>query len=381
MPYDLNHFRSSVGVSALPPEKIIAWITKNFSYKTRKGGSEYCINNPFDDDTGYNFNINPVKGTAHSWRGDEWAGPINPETNRRNCSFIKFVRLYKKCSYSEAVSDVLGTSVDIRFYLRSENRLTDKKAKRKVAVALPKGVEPLAPATDMQANLLKSWLKSRGYLSDDIAKNDIHSLGMDVYWPYYEFDTLVYWQSRSRLNKQFNFPSLDVYDEKGNIVGQTDGTKGDFLYGFDDIEPASYVILTEAIFDKHTIGEQSLASGGAILTPKQIGKLKILGPRHIILSPDNDLAGIKSIVSNNQLLSSYGFTVYYSIPPSLEYEQEGVKKLTKDWNEIGQFVVGFDKVRGLLDNSIKKITEATTIKLHELIECLKKSKRLPVHLS
>lgn len=368
MSYDLGKFRlNAVGGVSIPPAKIIAWIAKNFEFKTRKNGTEYCINSPFNDDTGFNFNINPEKGRCHDWRGDEWAGPINPETNKRNCSFIKFVRLYKKCRYSEAVSDVLGTAVDIRYYLRPENRLTDQSAKKKVAVALPNGVEPLLSSEDKQARALIHWLGTRGYTNDDIAKNDLHHFGMDVYWPYYEFDTLVYWQSRSRLNKKFNFPSLDVYDKSGKVIGQVDGTKGDFLYGFDDIEPASYVIITEAIFDKHTLREQALASGGAILTPKQIGKLKILGPRNgVILSPDNDSAGLKSIISNYQLLSSHGFSVYYSIPPSLEYEKDGVKRSTKDWNELGQFVVGFDNVRKLHDDGIKKVTEETLIELDEL---------------
>ncbi len=369
MPYDLGQYRSNAsGGIQIPSVNIIAWITKNFDYKTRKGDTEYCINNPFDGDTGYNFNINPAKGRCHDWRGDEWAGPINPETNHRNCSFIKFVRLYRKCRYSEAVRDVLGASVDIRQYLRPENRLTDQNAKKKVAVALPDGVEPLMTSIDSQAKILLNWLSTRGYTKEDIIKNDLQHLGMDVYWPYYEFDTLVYWQSRSRLNKRFNFPSLDIYNKSGKIVGQVDGTKGDFLYGFDDIEPASYVIITEAIFDKHTLGEQTLASGGAMLTPKQIGKLKIIGPRRgIILSPDNDTAGLKSVISNYQLLSSHGFEVYCSIPPSLKYERDGKEHYTKDWNEIGQYVAGFDKVRKIHDDGIRKITEEVLVELGGLL--------------
>lgn len=370
MSYDVHKFRTNaVGGLSLPPAKIVAWITKNFEFTTRKSGSEYCINNPFNGDTGFNFNISPEKGRCHDWRGDEWAGPINPETNRRNCSFIKFVRLYKKCRYSEAVSDVLGTSVDIRYYLKPENRLTDQESKKKVAVELPNGTEPLVKSDDSQATALIRWLGTRGYTKDDIIKNDLQHLGMDVYWPYYEFDTLVYWQSRSRLNKRFNFPSVDIRDPAGKVIGQTDGTKGDFLYGFDDIEPASYVIITEAIFDKHTLKEQALASGGAILTTKQIGKLKILGPRNgIILSPDNDSAGIKSIITNYQLLSSNGFIVYYSIPPYLEYVRDGIICHTKDWNEIGQYAIGFDNVRKLHDDNIKKIDESTLFELHQLLK-------------
>lgn len=351
----------------IPPEKIISWIGKHFDYRTRKDGTEYCINSPFQLDTKYHFNINPYKGRCHDWRGDEWAGPVNPETNRRNCSFIKFVRLYKKCSYSEAIADVLGSSVDIRSYLRPENRVTDLESKKKVSVKLPDGVESLTKSVDSQAKPLIKWLRSRGYTESDIEKNDLYHLGMDVYWPYYEFDTLVYWQSRSRLNKRFNFPSVEIYED-GKVVGLTDGSKGDFLYGFDDIEPATYVIITEAIFDKHSLGEQTLASGGAVLTNRQVGKLKILGPKKgIILSPDNDSAGLKSIISNYQILSPHGFKIFCSVPPMLEYVHDGKKCKTKDWNEIGQYVTGFAKVRSIHDENIKQVDEMTLYQIQKII--------------
>lgn len=364
--YAANDYRQKLGggFKKLPSAKIIAWIENNFDYKTRKGGSEYLICSPFDHDTGYNFNINPENGVCHDWRGDEWAGPINPETQRRNCSFIKFVRLYRKCTYREALKEVLGTATDLSSYMRPEGRVTAQEAKKKVAVALPDGTELLATSKDPQAAILKKWLGTRGYSEDDIEKSELHHLGMDVYWPYYEFDTLVYWQSRSRLNKRFKFPDVEVVDGKGNVIGVTEGSKGDFFYGFDDVEAASYVIITEAIFDKHTLQEQSLASGGAILTDKQIGKLKILGPRNgIILSPDNDVPGLKSIITNYTLLKPHGFKILYSIPPKLEYAKDGEKRITKDWNEIGQYVIGFGGVRALHDERIKRLTTQELVKL------------------
>jgi len=367
--YDPTAYRRKLGkgFKKIPAAKVAAWVESNFDFKTRKGGAEYCINSPFDHDTGYNFNINPENGYCHDWRGDEWAGPVNPETNKRNCSFIKFVRLYRKITYQEALKEVLGASTDISSYLRPEGRVTDEKAQRKVAVALPEGTELLATSTNRQAPILVRWLATRGYTTEAIEKAELHHLGMDVYWPYYEFDTLVYWQSRSRLNKRFNFPDIEVRDKQGNVVGTTEGSKGDFLYGFDDIEPASYIIVTEAIFDKNTLAEQTLASGGAILTPNQIGKIRILGPRKgVILSPDNDKPGIKSIIANQAMLVREGFSVYCSIPPKLEYVEDGETKKTKDWNEIGQKVIGFDKVRDLHDKHIKKLTPQELIRLRKL---------------
>jgi hypothetical protein len=360
MAYDLNTYRARFGGGGrpIPATKIISWIEQHFDCKTRKGGEEYCICSPFDHDTGFNFNINPDKCSCHDWRGDSWAGPVNPDTGKRNCSFIKFVKLYKKCSYVEAVRDVLGTTEDIRTYLRPENRQSDSQPVRKVAVALPGGTEQLAESCDPQATLLVRWLCSRGYCHKDIAKNDLYFLGMEVYWPYYEFDTLVYWQSRNRFNKVYRFPDTTVFDRTGAVVGETEGKKGDFLYGFDDCEPASYLIITESIFGQYTLGEQALASGGASLTPAQVGKIRILGPRKgIILSPDNDVAGLKSVLANHKLLSVHGYPLYFSIPPRIAYTKDDKKLFTKDWNEfITELALSRKQIRELHDRHIKRIT-------------------------
>ncbi len=290
--------------------------------KPRKGGDELCICNPFDADTSFKFNINPEKGTCHCWTGDEWAGPVNPTTGKRNCSFINFVKQFRKFSYAEAVREVLGTQEDIRAYLRPENRHSTADVK-KVAVALPGGTERIADnLTDPQARVVATWLQQRGYSVEDIGRFDLHYLGVSCYWPYYEFDTLVYWQSRNRFKKLYRFPDLEVYDKSGKVEGKTDGGKGDFLYGFDDCENASYLIITESIFGQYTLGEQTLASGGAALTETQVSKVRIIGPRKgVILSPDNDPAGIKSIIANYKLMSGEGHKVFYSIPPKLPFKK------------------------------------------------------------
>lgn len=352
----------------LPPNAIENWVDKHFDYKKRSGrnGYELVLANPFYHNDNKKFNISLDRGVCHDWRGDDnWAGPINPETGKRNCSFIKFVRLYLKCTYKEALESILGSSGDISGYLNPESRLTDKESKTEFSVTLPNGARLLSGSTDKQAMALNKWLGSRGYTPEDIGKYELYHLGMDVYWPYYEFDTLVYWQSRSRLNKRFNFPELDVYDRSGKIIGVTSGSKGDFIYGFDDIDPASYIIVTEAIFDKHVLGKQTCASGGAILTPNQIKKIRILGPRDgVILAPDNDKAGIKSIVANTVLLQRQGFKVFYSIPPKLKYEKDGETLETKDWNEFFAGVgLTTTEIRALHDDNIKLASKKNLVTL------------------
>ena len=378
MPYNIGDARNKTfGENRIPPEKIIAWIEDNFEYKTRKNKQEYLINNPLTYDKGFHFNINPYKGKCHDWRGDEWAGSINPATNSRNCSFIKFVRLYRKCSYAEAIKEIVGTKVDIRHYLMPKHRVTDEAYQNKFSVKLPEGVVPIIESDDTTIRILLKWLNSRGYTNEQVVKHNLQYLGMNVYWPYFEFDSLVYWQSRSRLNKRFEFPSLEVYDDNNKLIGQTDGSKGDFLYGFDDVEQASYLILTEAIFDQHTLGEQALASGGAVITSKQLNKIKVLGPKKgVILSPDRDIAGLESILSNYNMLSQAGFNVYYSIPPDIKYlDSDKNQQNVKDWNELGMHACGFSKVRNIHDKNIKRLNTAEQVKLNEMIARMKRDKK------
>ncbi len=323
--YDSHIPSADSGFRKIPAVKIIAWIENNFEYQTRKGGDEYLICDPFKADHKFKFNINPDRGYCHSWLGDEWAGPVNPKTGHRNCSFLKFVKVYRNCSFGEAVREVLGATGEADAFLRSLSRPARKEAQKKASVALPEGSVPLTGCETKPARALIAWLKSRGYSDTDIQDNEIHYVGLDVVWPYFEFDELVYWQSRSRLGKQFTFPSGDEYEP----------TKAEFLYGFDDVNQGDYLVITEAIFDKHALGEQAVASGGAILAPKQISKINILGPKKgIILAPDNDKAGINSIISNAKLLTRY--PLYYSLPPKYTYKYKNEQRATTDWNDIGR---------------------------------------------
>ena len=351
----------------IPAQNIINWIESHFDYKTRKGGAEYCICDPFSGDTKYKFNINPDNGICHSWHGDEWAGPVNPRTGKRNCTVVNFVKTYLRCSYREALSTLLGDGEDISGYLKPEGRINES-IDNNVNVTLPDGCEILSISKDKQASALRRWLKTRGYTIDNMEKAELYHLGMDVYWPYFEFEQLVYWQSRSRLNKRFEFPPEEIYDKEGTIIGRTEGTKGDYFYGFDQVEMASYVIITEAIFDQNTLGEQCIASGGCDLTLNQINKLKIIGPKKgIILSPDNDDAGIGSIIRNKQVLDGLNIPVYYSLPPKLRYQHNGTINVTKDWNEIGEKVIGFEEVRKLHDKGIRKLNLKEIIKLKNML--------------
>lgn len=331
------------------PEQILAWVQANFEYKTRKGGHELCICNPFDGDTGYNFNIDTGDGLCHDWRGDGWVGKYKR-------TFLRFVQLYRKCTWTRAVKEVCGASTSTAsLYYRLRQGDQAKEEAKEQSISLPPGSQKLLESDQPKmAGMLMKWLRSRGVDNDHIKIYDLHHQHDNVVWPYYEYDELVYWQSRNRLNKIYRFP-----DESVGV------TKGMFLYGFDMVEPSDYAIVVEAIFGAHTLGEQTLASGGAVLTPMQVRKLRALNPvKGVILSPDNDKAGIGSLAANWELIKPY-FSVYYSLPPKIEYmDSDGKKQRTKDWNELyTDAKVSLPEIRVLFEKLVKPLSALELVSL------------------
>jgi hypothetical protein len=340
----------------IPPEKIRAFVEKHFDSKPRKQGEELVICNPLNGDTGYHFNISLNKGVCHDWRGDEWSGSINPKTGKRSCSFVRFVSLYLKCSTGDAIKAILDGSA-------IEFNKAEKIDLREYDIELPTGCLKLSDHKGDRFDLLKRWLNFRGYTDEEIQENDLRCVGTHVVWPYYEFDSLVYWQSRSYLNKRFRFPDTQVY-EKNKLVGNVTATKGQFLYGFDSINFNDYLIIVEAIFDKHSLGEQCVATGGAILTQDQLQKIRMINPKKgLILAPDNDKAGLKSAVSNYHLISQLGYPIYYSVFGPKAYNG------AKDWNElITGCKMAKEEVRKVFDKNIIKLGIPSLMDLNRRIQ-------------
>ena len=330
----------------IPPDKITAWVYKYFpDCKPRKGGDELRINNPFDGDDGYHFNVSVLKAYVHDWRGDaSWVG-FNPNTGKMQYrTFIRFVQQYLtqqrgRCSFSEALQDVLGASSGALTLLKWHRTRLLPETKETASLALPNGTAEFGETQPKLVSGLLSWLLSRGVDSRIIKKYRIMYSGLDVVWPYYEYEDLVYWQTRSRVNKIFRFPPESV-----------GVTKGQFFYGFDQVEPASWVIITESIFNCLTLEDQCLATGGASLTQIQAKKIKLLGPKHgIILAPDNDKAGIESVFHNAALLQPLDYKIFYALPPIVKLPDG---KMSNDWNDLVK-VASIAEVRQTFEKSVK----------------------------
>lgn len=332
----------------IPPEKIIEFIEKHFDYKLRKNGTRYRINNPLVYDDGYHLEIGVNDGTCHDWRGDSWTG-YKKDGSKYKCTFIRLVQLYLNCSYFNAIKEVLGKGIDPKQYLNGNKQL--EIVKPEIDIKFPQ-THKFGTGGKLEA-IVKNWLVKTRHLSDDlISKYDISYYGMVVVWPYYEFGELVYWQSRSITDKIFNFPP-----ESAGV------TKGQFLYGFDFVEPATYILITEAIIDAISVNDQCVATGGAALTVDQVKKIKLLGPKDgVILVPDNDVFGMQSILSNAKLLEPY-YKVYYCIPP---------RNIGKDWNDVLKSGIN---PRDYIEDNVKYLSDNDKINLMRDIHNMTINKR------
>lgn len=337
----------------LPSEKIIEYIKKNHVYKVRREGEEYIICNPLNDDIGFHFNINPKKGICHDWRGDDtWAGQVNPKSGKRNVSFLNFIRLIRQCSFEEAYRLIAG----IRPGLSAIEPLGHEVIEDQIQ--LPAGATIINEHGSALMTTILMWLIRRGYNQEDVEHQALHHNGNDVVWPYFEFGEMVYWQSRSFINKTFRFPDRNIYKE-GKVVGVNNVSKGDFLFGFDDVAHNGRCFITESIFDKNSIGLGAIASGGAALTDNQCKKLRLTGAKEIVLTPDNDKAGLQSIVQNYNKIRPYVNDIYYVVPP-----KACNGKNIKDWNElITEAGFGREDIKRYIDNNLVKIDENALIRL------------------
>jgi DNA primase len=311
----------------LDPQQIESWVARHFEYRRRKGGQELKICNPFDGDTNYKFNINTLKGVCHDWR---------PGHQRFDGPFLRFVQKWKNITFYEALQDVCGQGVDLRSILQP--KLKDIKEEEEVQiepdVSLPEEAKSFRdPGESKLKQIALTYLNSRGINSETAAKYDLH-YGVDrIYFPYYEYGVQVYWQARLIHTKMFDFPAL----EKTGGVG-----KENYLYGFDTCEPSQPVFIVESIIDAITLGDGTVATGGASMQKVQCRKVRAIGPSVIVLAPDRDYEGIMSIQKNAELLESVQDTeVKFVIPP----------EPYKDWNEMRD-----SKPRQYAENNLQSVT-------------------------
>jgi DNA primase len=305
----------------MTPSQIEAWVARHFEYQVRRGGEELVIRNPFLHDDKFKFNISTRLKEIKTKEGkisNYWVHDWRPTESQHNSSFLKFVQKYKGCTFPEAVKDVLGDGIDLKAVLnRGRPRPQVEEAPEPgIIFKLPDLARPITDESSPKAREFAiNYLEGRCVSYEDAKAFKVHYTPTMVVFPYMEYDMIVYWQGRTLVGKRFEFPDA-------NDAGRG---KSSYLYGFDNAEPGGPVYVTESIFGALSLGPGGLASGGAEMQPPQIRKLRAINPSSVVLAPDNDKEGIRSLRKNHTLLSPY-FKIYFALPPN------GFK----DWNEVDQ---------------------------------------------
>lgn len=199
------------------PTQIKSWVSKHFEFKEKVGkyGPELRICNPYDYPRDHKFlvYINLSKAAVNDFRPN----------HKRHVSgtFLNFVKHYRKISFNAAVKEVMGS------YARSDPRLEDysefqRTEKSVVRVELPEGFVKLSESNDVFGGPVRNYLNDRQITDDQIEVFGMGHNGLDAVFPYHEFGDVVYWQSRSTVNKTFMFPA--------------ESSKTEFVYGFDNLD-------------------------------------------------------------------------------------------------------------------------------------------------
>jgi len=326
------------------PGQIEGWIKANVPhFRTRessKHGLIYLFDNPMvPGDHGFHVGVSPESG---------WVNDYRPQYDLGSKSFIKFVADVERISYSEAVKELCGNNAysiirDALSELKNKDHIVDY-AEENPDFSLPKGYRNLSEKQDSIGwKIATNYLESRQVSIDEAKDLGVIYNPMNLCFVYHEYGIPVYWQARSIAEKSFLFP-------KGS-------TAEDFLYGYDGIEPLGDLFITEAIFDKIMLGENCIATGGAVIKPNQVRKIRSLNPGRIILAPDNDDAGLISLRKNIELLDPY-------FPGKIYYVLPGNGK--KDWNDMGKEMGRLDHKNIVLHwakSRVKILSSAALIRL------------------
>lgn len=327
-------------------EQVEDWVSRNFDYKTRRGGSEIIMPNPFvPGDTQYKFNISLVP--KYSKRDVEqklktfWVHDWRPDHQDWDSSFVKFVQRYKKCSFWEAIKDIGGTYSRLIHF--PHKREKEEEEEVEYIVELPSGSISFRDKKEGKIRKIAlNYLRKRGLPEESVISHGLHYSAAFVVFPYFEYGMMVFWQARDLLSKKFAFPDTE----------KTGLEKSNYLYGFDHVEPTQTVYMVEAVIDALTVGDGALAIGGDSMSKKQVQKLRSLLPGKIILCPDNDDAGRALLKSMYADLRPRNPSLYFAVPPDPH----------KDWNDL-EVAMGPGTARKHIEANARKLTPPVLFRL------------------
>jgi hypothetical protein len=310
------------------PEQIRSWVFKNFpDHKLSKHGEEIRINNPLYADDGYHMWISVLKSITVDHRPQCKSGSSG--------SFLWFVKNYRKISLRDAAIEVMGE--EAAGHVNHDRAYSSKKPRQTIKVDLPPGFKKFSESADAISDAVLNYLRSRSITDEQIMSLDIgYTNGFEAVFPYFENGDIVYWQSRSILQKQFNFPA--------------DSNKSIYIYGYDTIDPTRPVIVTESIINSLMFDNGS-ATGGSTIDEIQKRKFVRRGVKKMILAYDNDKAGKVGIAKSYKLMKDK-FELYYSLTDTED----------DDWNNVAN-KFGLIVARQMLERNLKKLDLRESIRL------------------
>lgn len=194
--------------------------------------------------------------------------------------------------------------------------------KETVKLELPKGLKFFR---DVKEGIIRD--RAFNYLlKRKISEKKINELGYiysgdsdfneRIFIPFYENGSIVYFLARDYVGSSLRYK---------NPVGLN---SKEFVYNIDEI--GDEVIICEGIFDAISLDEQvAVPMLSAHLGKRQIAKILDKAPKRIIMVPDNDETGEKTLQRNLDLLYEYK-------PPSLKLEVRVFKlpEKCKDLNDM-----------------------------------------------
>lgn len=151
-----------------------------------------------------------------------------------------------------------------------------------------------------------------------------------IFFPFYEDSAFVFFVCRDFTEKRFKRNSVGNL-ERLRYINPKGKNASNFIFQIDEIKEKGDIFIFEGLFDALMLDNQvGTASLKSFLSKTQASKIWNKAPKNVILVPDNDEAGRKSLMTNVAMLERYK-------PPSLKSKVliYKIPKQFKDFNETG----------------------------------------------
>lgn len=260
-----------------------------------------------------------------------------------------------KCGHETTLRDILKERgydrnfIIENFFEKEKENIIQEKVKKELEI--PEG---LTFFKDLNSGMIRD--RAFNYLKERrIQEKYVYQLGyifntnsfynFTIFIPFYEKQELVYYTCRDFTNSRYKI-NEDGSKDKIRYLAAKGINSHDYVFNYDNILEGEDLFIFEGLFCAMSLKDQI---GTATLTDKigdvQAVKIWEKNPGRIILVPDNDEAGRKTIMRNYKKL-------LYHRPPSMEDVEIMVHYLNevKDFNETEKYKIEESQIQ-----RIKKI--------------------------